>query len=150
MLQEFQLLGFAPTTIDLSNSRWKQDLWRTIVASAEDSTPLSAPRKELLTAYCGQSWKQWVTQSLGLTEQKLLDQISQIDGKSRPLIVISTDYPHFTRLSGPTGFVQYLEGALHFKTRLGRSQEYEWIKTCLLYTSPSPRDATLSRMPSSA
>ena len=23
-------------------------------------------------------------------------------------------------------------------------------KTCLLYTSPSPRDATLSRMPSSA
>ena len=25
-----------------------------------------------------------------------------------------------------------------------------WSKTCLLYTSPSPRDATLSRMPSSA
>ena len=24
------------------------------------------------------------------------------------------------------------------------------IKNCLLYTSPSPRDATLSRMPSSA
>ena len=26
----------------------------------------------------------------------------------------------------------------------------EAIITCLLYTSPSPRDATLSRMPSSA
>ena len=25
-----------------------------------------------------------------------------------------------------------------------------FIETCLLYTSPSPRDATLSRMPSSA
>ena len=25
-----------------------------------------------------------------------------------------------------------------------------WSLTCLLYTSPSPRDATLSRMPSSA
>ena len=25
-----------------------------------------------------------------------------------------------------------------------------WLETCLLYTSPSPRDATLSRMPSSA
>ena len=25
-----------------------------------------------------------------------------------------------------------------------------WIRCCLLYTSPSPRDATLSRMPSSA
>ena len=27
---------------------------------------------------------------------------------------------------------------------------HAWVKTCLLYTSPSPRDATLSRMPSSA
>ena len=26
----------------------------------------------------------------------------------------------------------------------------EYVKACLLYTSPSPRDATLSRMPSSA
>ena len=26
----------------------------------------------------------------------------------------------------------------------------EWTKTCLLYTSPSPRDGLLSRMPSSA
>ena len=25
-----------------------------------------------------------------------------------------------------------------------------WTRDCLLYTSPSPRDATLSRMPSSA
>ena len=27
---------------------------------------------------------------------------------------------------------------------------YERLKTCLLYTSPSPRDGLLSRMPSSA
>ena len=27
---------------------------------------------------------------------------------------------------------------------------YDTVKGCLLYTSPSPRDATLSRMPSSA
>ena len=27
---------------------------------------------------------------------------------------------------------------------------YYWMHRCLLYTSPSPRDATLSRMPSSA
>ena len=26
----------------------------------------------------------------------------------------------------------------------------EWVYTCLLYTSPSPRDGLLSRMPSSA
>ena len=29
-------------------------------------------------------------------------------------------------------------------------QQPEWFRDCLLYTSPSPRDATLSRMPSSA
>ena len=28
--------------------------------------------------------------------------------------------------------------------------EVEQVQDCLLYTSPSPRDATLSRMPSSA
>ena len=27
---------------------------------------------------------------------------------------------------------------------------FDWHSSCLLYTSPSPRDATLSRMPSSA
>ena len=31
-----------------------------------------------------------------------------------------------------------------------REQVYEYIKTCLLYTSPSPRDKRQSRMPSSA
>ena len=31
-----------------------------------------------------------------------------------------------------------------------QSQMIRWCHTCLLYTSPSPRDATLSRMPSSA
>ena len=28
--------------------------------------------------------------------------------------------------------------------------DYDLYEVCLLYTSPSPRDATLSRMPSSA
>ena len=32
----------------------------------------------------------------------------------------------------------------------GESEAMGQIITCLLYTSPSPRDATLSRMPSSA
>ena len=30
------------------------------------------------------------------------------------------------------------------------SKGYSYSRSCLLYTSPSPRDATLSRMPSSA
>mgnify|MGYP003311242951 CR=1 FL=1 len=36
------------------------------------------------------------------------------------------------------------------KKASGIEQRYVQNKSCLLYTSPSPRDATLSRMPSSA
>ena len=32
----------------------------------------------------------------------------------------------------------------------GKKVEYSMVETCLLYTSPSPRDGLLSRMPSSA
>ena len=32
----------------------------------------------------------------------------------------------------------------------GLNQYYYWQESCLLYTSPSPRDRTRSRMPSSA
>ena len=34
--------------------------------------------------------------------------------------------------------------------KVQKAAEREQAKSCLLYTSPSPRDATLSRMPSSA
>ena len=41
--------------------------------------------------------------------------------------------------------------ALGGARRMGIDQvEHRMVKPCLLYTSPSPRDATLSRMPSSA
>ena len=36
------------------------------------------------------------------------------------------------------------------KARLSVSQRYTFVGICLLYTSPSPRDRTRSRMPSSA
>ena len=46
----------------------------------------------------------------------------------------------------------FLQGDL--KNRNGRMYPMETLRrevqSCLLYTSPSPRDATLSRMPSSA
>ena len=34
--------------------------------------------------------------------------------------------------------------------RIGPGQRHSWSVTCLLYTSPSPRDRQKSRMPSSA
>ena len=35
-------------------------------------------------------------------------------------------------------------------SKIEGKQSNEWKLVCLLYTSPSPRDATLARMPSSA
>ena len=42
-----------------------------------------------------------------------------------------------------------LQANLTGKTKQSEAKLFN-LKTCLLYTSPSPRDATLSRMPSSA
>ena len=41
-------------------------------------------------------------------------------------------------------------GMKHMLEQFGPALKLPWTKFCLLYTSPSPRDATLSRMPSSA
>ena len=45
-------------------------------------------------------------------------------------------------------FVESNLGTNSYDVRLGKTLAL--YKDCLLYTSPSPRDATLSRMPSSA
>ena len=54
------------------------------------------------------------------------------------------DYGGFTRDFS----TQMLFGAN--EVELGKQWANNKLITCLLYTSPSPRDATLSRMPSSA
>ena len=38
----------------------------------------------------------------------------------------------------------------HILTKMSTKRKRQLRGSCLLYTSPSPRDATLSRMPSSA
>ena len=40
--------------------------------------------------------------------------------------------------------------SLKFDVHLMISPVHKYIKACLLYTSPSPRDGSISRMPSSA
>ena len=51
------------------------------------------------------------------------------------------DYP--SEIRAPQGTVGGVSG---FQVQFGHKQ----VNTCLLYTSPSPRDGLLSRMPSSA
>ena len=58
---------------------------------------------------------------------------------------------HFA-LIGNTQMKAEIRNAAEVEERrfYSRNSTDEWIRACLLYTSPSPRDATLSRMPSSA
>ena len=51
--------------------------------------------------------------------------------------------------SSPTGRNQLLLFSDQDMSALG-AQSFEQMKHCLLYTSPSPRDGRISRMPSSA
>ena len=49
--------------------------------------------------------------------------------------------------------VERLRGSIKIEYSLCKNQSqklWELLNTCLLYTSPSPRDRTRSRMPSSA
>ena len=128
MEKEANLLGLSPATIDLSKPGWMHDLWQYLINSTGSNRGLPDPKLDLLAYYRSESWNSWVTKTLGLHELTLLNQIRQLEIDRRPLIVISTDYPHFTRLSGPTGFISYLDDAFHFKTQLGRSPESDWIR----------------------
>ena len=47
------------------------------------------------------------------------------------------------------GFVEMTSESSE-KTAIDDLQDVEWMGSCLLYTSPSPRDLSTSRMPSSA
>ena len=78
---------------------------------------------------------------------------SGVDG-DHVLVNVFGDFSFTRRIYLPAG-TRDLE---HFFARLAKKSLQAWegpekytsIEGCLLYTSPSPRDATLSRMPSSA
>ena len=74
----------------------------------------------------------------------------------------SNDYVLYRHMTAPTGsrwmlargfkhlFADQKKRIVHHVELRGLQPDTEYVFTCLLYTSPSPRDATLSRMPSSA
>ena len=73
---------------------------------------------------------------LGLNKREAKEFVEQFFEEVR----IALEEGHDVKLSGFGNFI-----LRNKNERPGRNP-----KTCLLYTSPSPRDATLSRMPSSA
>ena len=64
----------------------------------------------------------------------------QLTGQMREEVM-----PKNILMIGPTGV-----GKTEISRRLARLANAPFIKVCLLYTSPSPRDKRQSRMPSSA
>ena len=71
-------------------------------------------------------------------------------------VALEEQLDEFKELSGITVNLDlFEESAAHQKVRTelaSKSGAYDivWVQACLLYTSPSPRDRTRSRMPSSA
>ena len=72
--------------------------------------------------------------------QSLHTQLFGTFGQSSELQILTTDM-HRVAESGV---------ASHWRYKSHGGEAPQQIVACLLYTSPSPRDATLSRMPSSA
>ena len=89
----------------------------------------------------------------GLTEE--LEEVlveEEVDtGTPSFLVVFNDDHNSFDWVI--KSFVDVLEHSSEQAEQLSLLIHFKGkavVKTCLLYTSPSPRDATLSRMPSSA
>ena len=91
------------------------------------------------------------------TVSKWLKQVGEKVDTDEPLVELETDKVNVEVPSPLTGTLSSIKakagdtveiGALLGIVNDGKSTSS--VKTCLLYTSPSPRDATLSRMPSSA
>ena len=83
-----------------------------------------------------------------------LDQTASIEALDKLQIFINT-YPNSPRVEECNELMDEIRGKLEAKSfEQGKLyydlKNYQSAMTCLLYTSPSPRDRTRSRMPSSA
>ena len=81
---------------------------------------------------------------LDLSTEAITGQAIVFAGDGNDTITAGSAYDGVAGTLGPDDIANILYGGAGLDTLTGN------IYTCLLYTSPSPRDATLSRMPSSA
>ena len=68
-------------------------------------------------------------------------------------VIFGSDWPHIEGMPTPLDYLEEVEDLNHDDLQLVMRDNTRYLNTlrsCLLYTSPSPRDGLLSRMPSSA
>ena len=121
--------------------RWIRDVAFAEAAGGDDAA-FDAARARVQTSLAKVLFAQDVTLMGRLTD---IDERIKKDGLD---VLASADAKGFRALSrAPPTFADMDAGtfARALSAEAGRKS-----KACLLYTSPSPRDATLSRMPSSA
>ena len=89
-----------------------------------------------------------------IEESELMDKkIAQIPGVELIISCLTGTKSNNNRAASSQEDVNSItirKGLAYFIVTKTEAVEDEVCKACLLYTSPSPRDATLSRMPSSA
>ena len=85
---------------------------------------------------------------LSVTLMALVSYWIKYPDKVRAPITLTTSSPPFNLIATTNGYISELK--VGHKEDVKQGQILVVTKSCLLYTSPSPRDATLSRMPSSA
>ena len=96
-------------------------------------------------------WMQLIDRKAALREQfPALAQVRK-ERPGTPADRARNDYYHAENHASPQAHQHRLwEQSIEHNATLQARRERRARNTCLLYTSPSPRDATLSRMPSSA
>ena len=65
-------------------------------------------------------------------------------------VLVIVDTSESAQLGGRDAKIEAILGSLNSEINAAENLETTLVRTCLLYTSPSPRDKRQSRMPSSA
>ena len=86
-----------------------------------------------------------IVEGIRLLIDVILDLADKYKGRTEILNRLGTCYYHTVR-----AFSHYSRHTSENLEKFGMSNDQAKLSVCLLYTSPSPRDGLLSRMPSSA
>ena len=136
----------------------QQESIRKIARKLEEKPdiPAVSAQMELIQDVISDEWWEGVTYPmLESARKKLRSIVHLIEKKDRSIIYTSIEDEmgegvEIPIVEGAESFLQFRKKAEHFlKENLGEATVAK-VRSCLLYTSPSPRDRTRSRMPSSA